>query len=148
MDNDLSTLGYEPKKCPKCGELMKFKGLGEYVCEECAIREYDVYGKVRNYIETHKGCNAIEVERATGVPQKAIRQMLREERIEVAKDSKIFLKCERCGKDILSGRYCEACTRLLHGISEKRPEKKSNARGYGMSTNASLDGEIRFKKMK
>lgn len=146
IDNIDIISSYEPKKCSNCGEKMKFKGLGEFVCENCGIQEYNDYGKVRNYIEAHRGCNAIEIEAATGVPRKAIHQMLREERIEVTKDSKVFLKCEHCGKDILTGRYCEKCENIIKGFSEKKPERKSSVKGFGKSTASTLDGEIRFKR--
>ena len=135
-----------PSVCSVCGGKMLFVGVGEYHCERCKNVEFDDYGKVRNYIEAHRGCNAIEIEAATGVPRKAIHQMLREERIEVTKDSKVFLKCEHCGKDILTGRYCEKCENIIKGFSEKKPERKSSVKGFGKSTASTLDGEIRFKR--
>ena len=72
-----------PVKCSKCGGGYKYNGLGEYICTECGSVDYDDYGKVRNYLDEHKGCNAIEVEAATGVKRAAIHRLLEEERIEV-----------------------------------------------------------------
>lgn len=72
-----------PVTCPKCGHKFKYAGLGEYVCEECAFVDYDDYGKVRNYLETHGSANASEVEAATGVKKSAIHRLLDEERIDV-----------------------------------------------------------------
>ena len=68
---------HRPTQCSICGGLMVFKGVGEYECEDCKNRDYDYYGKVRLYVEKHHGATAIEVERETGVSQKAIRQMLK-----------------------------------------------------------------------
>ena len=39
---------HRPTKCPECGGIMKFKGCGEYRCEDCRYVEYDENGKERN----------------------------------------------------------------------------------------------------
>ncbi len=149
MDKPQSTSYYEPRKCPTCKELMKFKGLGEYVCEQCGYCELDDYGKVRNYIETHRGANAMEIERETGVSQKAIRYMLRDERIEVSRESKVFIKCERCGKDIVSGHYCPQCRELVQKLLDDKPERKTNSKMHGYAkSNTMNEGEIRFRRNK
>lgn len=70
-----------PTYCEKCGAVMVFKGVGEYQCEKCGYLDYDDYGKVRNYIEKHMGANVAEASKATGVTQKAIRDMLKEARL-------------------------------------------------------------------
>ena len=44
-----------PSVCSVCGGKMLFVGVGEYHCERCKNVEFDDYGKVRNYIEEHKG---------------------------------------------------------------------------------------------
>ena len=46
-----------PTFCTKCGGVMVYKGIGEYECEECGTLEYDDYGKVRNYLEEHRGAH-------------------------------------------------------------------------------------------
>lgn len=148
MDNTQIMAGYEPRKCSKCGENMKYKGLGEYVCEECRIREFDDYGKVRNYIEKHKGCNAIEVEKETGISRRVVGRLLKEERLEVTKDSKIFLKCERCGKDILSGRFCDKCYGLIKDQREERGETKRSIQGVGRQMSINLEGEMHINRKK
>ncbi len=149
MDTKNEASYYVPRKCKQCGEMMVFKGLGEYVCENCGVQEFDDYGKVRNYIDSHRGATAIEVEKATGVSAKAIRAMLREERLEVSKDSKLFLKCEHCGTNILSGRYCEKCAKLVQGLmqQQKAVTTKKNFSGYA-SARAMDEGEMRFKRSK
>ena len=49
-----------PTYCSECGDVMVFKGLGEYRCEKCGFLDYDDYGKARNYVEKHMGANAAE----------------------------------------------------------------------------------------
>lgn len=123
---------HRPVNCPKCNGIMVFKGLGEYKCEDCKYVDYDDYGKVRLYIEKHSGATAMEVEQATGVSQKAIRQLLKEERIMVAEGSAVFLKCEICGTEIRSGRFCPKClTNHNRRIEEEARKKKNLLQGYG-----------------
>lgn len=137
---------HTPRVCEECGGVMIFKGVGEYHCEDCGAVAYDDYGKVRLYIEEHKGATASEIEASTGVPQRSIRQMLRESRIEVAESSKMFLHCELCGKDIRSGRYCRECEEKYHRNieEEKRQELRKLAQGFGAEKKTAEEGEKRF----
>ena len=93
---------------------MIFKGVGEYHCENCRHVEYDDYGKVRLYVEKHRGATSSEVSMQTGVSQKAIRQMLKENRLEITQDSAAFLRCEVCGASIRGGRLCPKCEMDYH----------------------------------
>lgn len=137
---------HTPRTCDKCGGIMIFKGVGEYHCEDCGYVAYDDYGKVRLYIETHRGATASEIEAATGVAQRSIRQMLRESRIEVAESSKVYMHCDLCGKDIRSGRFCPDCEMKYHRSleEEKREELRRQVQGFGADRNPADDGERRF----
>lgn len=103
-----------PRKCKICGGFMIYEGIGEYSCEDCKAIDYDDYGKVRRYIETHRGANATEIEAATGVTRRTIRKMLEDSRIQIAKGTTVALRCEICGQTIRSGRLCERCERRSH----------------------------------
>lgn len=137
---------HRPTICKKCGGIMIFKGVGEYQCEKCKAVDYDDYGIVRAYIEQHHGATAAQIEDATGIPQRTIRQMLKEERLEVAKDSICFLRCEICGENIRSGRFCDKCQKERKRLDEvkKREEKKKNIQGHSMGMTGGK-GEKRFK---
>ena len=124
---------HTPRVCEECGGIMIFKGVGEYQCEDCKKVAYDDYGKVRLYIENHKGANASEIEAATGVKQRSIRTMVKEGRLEVTQDSRSFLHCEICGKEIRFGRLCQTCETNCHRKfeNEQRMQHKSNIQGFG-----------------
>ncbi|MCM1539510.1 MAG: hypothetical protein NC254_14070 [bacterium] len=141
---------HRPINCPDCGGVMVFKGVGEYECEDCGRKELDDYGKVRGYVEKHRGATMVDVEKETGVKQKAIRKMLREERIEVAADSRTFLRCEVCGADIRSGRFCEKCkVNVNRRIEEQARAQKNNAlAGFGLGNSKGEEGERRFIRSK
>lgn len=149
LERLLAPDGYSiPRACEKCGGVMVFKGLGEYQCEDCGELMYDDYGKVRNYIDDHKGATAVQVEEATGVSQKVIRRLLRDGRLEVAEGSKVFLKCDVCNKPIRSGRYCPECEMKIHrGLEAKQREisHKNNVQGFS-GIQKGDDGQRRFMK--
>ncbi len=123
-----------PRRCASCGGVMIYKGVGEYHCEDCDAVAYDDYGKVRMYIEAHNGATAAMIERDTGVSQKTIRQMLREQRIEIAADSRAFLHCDICQKAIRSGKLCPECEAKVHRSLEGqvRNQKEKSVQGFGM----------------
>lgn len=136
-----------PRVCNKCGGVMVFKGVGEYHCEDCGEVNYDDYGKVRLYIEEHKGATAAQIESAIGVSQRSIRQMLKEGRLEVTKDSKTFLRCEVCGKSIRSGQYCPECETVIHRNleAEQRAQLKKDIQGTGLVQKGE-EGQKRFRR--
>ena len=136
-----------PRECKECGGVMIFKGVGEYHCESCGAVDFDDYGKVRGYIENHKGATAAQIEEAVGVSQRNIRRLLKEGRLEIAEGSKVFLRCELCGKQMRSGRYCPECEIKVHrNLEEKQRElQRRNSQGFGME-HKSEDGQKRFKR--
>lgn len=136
-----------PRVCKKCGGVMVFKGVGEYHCEDCDEVEYDDYGKVRLYIEEHRGATAAEIESAIGVPQRTIRRLLKEGRLEVAENSRTFLHCELCGKEIRSGQYCPECEIKVHREMEAQQREKlqmgKNSMGFA-KVKPGEEGQRRF----
>ncbi len=136
-----------PRVCKMCGGVMIFKGVGEYQCEDCNAVDYDDYGKVRCYIEEHRGATAAQIEEAVGVSQRTIRRLLKDGRIEVAEGSKTFLRCEICGKSIRSGQYCPECEIKVHRNLEAKQREMlhKNEHGFGMEQKAS-EGQKRFKR--
>jgi len=142
---DFFDVYHVPRLCKDCGGVMIYKGVGEYRCEDCNYLDYDDYGKVRLYIERHRGATAMEIESYTGVSQRIIRKLLRDGRIEIAETSKVFLKCERCGKNIRSGQYCHECEMNIHrSMEEKQREMlRKDVHGYGLGQKES-EGQKRF----
>ena len=122
----------KPLRCGECGGALAYKGVGEYKCRDCGALVYDDYGKVRNYVEKHIGATAAEVSEVTGVSQRAIRTMLKESKLEVAPDSKDFLRCEKCGVSIRHGRFCPKCEVAYNRRKEAEAKSnKKNVTGYG-----------------
>ena len=141
---------HTPEKCEKCGAPLAYKGIGEYRCERCGHLMYDDYGIVRNYLEINPGATSGMVTRATGVKESEIKNMLREEKLEIREDSRTFLQCEACGKPITSGRYCESCSKLAVAAAKKKKEKEAleekKEHVFGVSTDYTVgeEGRKRF----
>lgn len=124
-----------PTICKKCSGIMVYKGLGEYQCEDCGMLEYDDYGKVRNYLENHRGANVAEISNFTGVTHKAIRDMIKENRFEIIDNRGGYLRCEMCGISINGGRLCPKCEESYHRKLEAKARaekmKDKHIAGYG-----------------
>ncbi len=145
MALDLGSLKYKrPANCSKCSGNLRYVGIGEYECENCKNIELDDYGKVRTYIEENRGATQSEVSQATGVEVNTIRQMLREEKIEIAPNSVIFLQCEGCGAKIRSGKYCDACEGKAK--KEEKTKRTLSAQGSVKGGIISTKGERRFMR--
>ena len=136
-----------PRVCKECGGVMIFKGVGEYHCEDCGAVDYDDYGKVRLYVEQHPGATISDTEAATGVPHKVIRQLLREERLEVAPNSRSFLRCRACGIQIRSGDFCPQCAAKQPKTEDPRLNNlKKDMMGVGLNDASTQEGAKRFTR--
>ncbi len=140
-----------PRTCEKCGKANPdYKGVGEYRCSECGFIMYDDFGKVRNYLEVHRGATQSMVAQATGVPMETIRQFLREERLEISNNSSVMLACEICNAPIRSGRYCPECAAKVNRMKNEASHssnQRNDVRGFG-SLYTGDSGAIRFRKNK
>ncbi len=136
-----------PNICAECGGEMIYKGVGEYQCEQCKAVVYDDYGKVRLYVEQHPGATISDTEAATGVPHKVIRQLLREERLEVAPNSRSFLRCRACGIQIRSGDFCPQCAAKQPKTEDPRLNNlKKDMMGVGLNDASTQEGAKRFTR--
>ena len=106
-------LEHRPAYCEECGGKMFYQESGIYQCEDCQHIQLDDFGKIKEYLETHTGATIKEISEETGVEMKIIGMFLKDGRIQIPEGSKIFIKCQRCGCSLRSGRYCEECTREL-----------------------------------
>ena len=126
---------------------MVFKGVGEYHCEDCDDVDFDDYGKVRLFIEEHRGATAADIENGIGVSQRVVRRLLKDGRLEIAEGSNVYLRCELCGKEIRSGQYCPECEIKVHRNLEAKQRElmNKNARGFGFEQKGE-EGQKRFRR--
>lgn len=99
------------------------------MCQVCKEKAEEKFHEVKEYIRSHPGVGINEVSEVCEVSPSQIQQWLREERLEVAENSPIFLSCEGCGANIRSGKYCEKCkNQMAMGfrkvLDEGKPKKE------------------------
>lgn len=96
------------KNCPRCKKI--FTPLNNnLLCPNCIKEEEDEFQRVRNYVRENRGVDIHLTSEATQVSVKKIIRYLREGRLEVTEGMQDFLKCEKCGVPIRTGRFCKNC---------------------------------------
>lgn len=101
------------RKCMRCGLMFQYNGSGHIICPRCREIDQKEFDCVRDYVYEHKGATVIEVSDETGVKPGIIENFLRAGRLEIPNDSAVFIHCERCRKEIRSGRFCPGCAAQL-----------------------------------
>ena len=96
------------RNCKQCSKLFNYIG-GAPICPECVKKSEDKFEDVKKYIYDHPRCGIQEVASEMEISIAQIRKWLRDERLSFSEDSDIALSCEKCGKKILTGRYCKGC---------------------------------------
>lgn len=110
------------RNCPECGRLFAYQGKS--VCRKCSEKEEEEYIIVRKYVRDHPGANVFEVADETGIEEEKILHFLKDGRLQ-SRGFATSLECERCGKKISSGRFCEVCKSSLDSeIRGAIPQKK------------------------
>lgn len=102
----------ELKNCKRCNKLFQYV-VGKPICPLCKQREEEAFQLVKDFLRENPKSSLAEVHQETKVSIKQIEEFIREERIEVSKQSYIVIHCERCGEAIYTGKYCSHCKTLL-----------------------------------
>lgn len=123
------------RNCTKCGRVFSYNGVP--ICSRCSNTDEEDFKRVKEYLYDNPGATVMEVSEETGVSEKQILRYLRESRIEIRDENNIFLDCERCGKPIKSGRFCDTCVgelqkefgSVIKAAIKKQPESRSSNTG-------------------
>ncbi len=97
----------EARNCSRCGKV--FTVISSSICPECMKAEEDGFQRIKVFIEENPMCRISELAEGTGVPPKRILRYIKEGRLEISKGMRDEVKCDKCGKPINTGRYCDAC---------------------------------------
>lgn len=98
----------ELMNCRSCKRLFNYI-TGEQICPNCRDLIEKKFEEVKTYIRENPGKNINEVAEACDTTIKQIKKWVREERLSFSDDSLVGLECERCGRMIHSGRFCNEC---------------------------------------
>lgn len=129
----------ELKNCKKCGRVFQYNGITK-ICERCRRKEDERFKIVREYIYDYPGATLVEVSEETGVEEDVILRYIRAGKLEiVGENSSLLIECERCGRGIRTGRFCDVCIEemrkgLSPDIKQKKPQKDTDKKGPRMFT--------------
>lgn len=98
------------RNCRRCKRLFNYV-VGPYFCPQCREDMEAEFQVVKKYVQDHKNADIHVVAEECSVDPSQIRQWVREERLVFSDDCPVGLNCERCGKMIKSGRFCDECKR-------------------------------------
>ena len=125
------------KICTNCN--MPFNQVrNEEQCPACAASGDATFRRIKEYLYEHQGASASELVSVLGVSMRQIRQFLREDRLEVVGDGYSGLRCDKCGANIKTGRYCEACGREEENRI-KADSASATTRATHLNSNANKD---------
>lgn len=118
--------------CKECGRIFQYNGISK-ICPSCRRKDEEAFKIVKEYVYDNKDATIIEVTEETGVSEEKILRFLREGKLEITGDDDMSpIECERCGRGIRTGRFCEVCMEeLANGLQEglkdvKKVEKKES----------------------
>lgn len=121
--------------CGKCGRMFSSEN-GQKFCSKCRNSDEDDFMIVREYIYDNPNSTASEVSDETGVDEAKILKFLRQGKLEL-KGEGVGYPCERCGKSIKTGKFCDACSMEL---------KNEISKAFGIGSNGSSNASKEEKK--
>ena len=127
-------MGSNVRQCRQCGKL--FQSFGAGICPECAEELDRSFRVVKDYLYDHPDANVFEITKETGVAEKMVLSFLKEGRLSI-NTGENMLQCEKCGKPISEGRFCNECRSMLENALSSafkpEPEKRDETRKSGSS---------------
>lgn len=115
------------RNCRRCGKIFNYIG-GPPICPVCKQADEEDFKRVKQYLYDNPGATISQVSTELEVSVEKIKRFLREGRLEIVNDDGNFiLECERCGKAIKSGRFCNDCERDMTRELQETAGKISNS---------------------
>ncbi len=131
------------RNCSRCGRMYQSEGLSK-LCARCMDTDEEDFKIVREYVYDNPSCTISAAAEDTGISEEKILKFLRQGKLILKDEMSMVLDCERCGKPIKSGRYCDSCnkdmSRDLRGAASKTAEsiqQQTAATTGGMYSRAS-----------
>ena len=125
--------------CSRCGNV--FVKTTRDICQDCFKEEERQFEIVYNFMKKRVNRQATipEIVEATSVKEDLIIKFVKEKRLRSAQFPNLTYPCDRCGKEIVEGRLCQACSDDLSGdlkhehdieqvrkLNEEREKEKAN----------------------
>lgn len=121
----------EVKNCRGCRRLFNYL-QGPQLCPACIDKLEKKFHQVKEYLDEHPKATMNDISIDNDVSKRQIEQWVREERLYFSEDSPYGIECEKCGKIIKSGRFCNECrnkvTNTLQSALNKPQPKVNDSR--------------------
>ncbi len=125
------------RNCAKCGRVFQSEEIGQKFCMRCREDEEDLFMAAREYIYDNPETNVMEVSEELDIEEDLILKWLRQGRLQL-KGEGVGYPCDRCGKSIQTGRFCDACQmELKNGFSEAFGTGEEKSSGASKSRSGS-----------
>ncbi len=133
------------RNCKKCGKIYQYDGVHK-ICLECRRKEEEDFEKVKEFLRDNPNSGINTVSQETGVEKKTIIEFIKNDRL-IAEDIEIdvTIRCQRCGKEIKHGKYCENCISELKDEIESINKEKEDKKKKGYRTKENMHVADRFK---
>ncbi|MDR1438678.1 MAG: MerR family transcriptional regulator [Clostridiales bacterium] len=138
----------ELKNCRKCNRIFSYV-TGPQICPSCQKEEEEIFDNVSMYVREHPGVPLTVVAKEMDVSYEKIIKYVREGRLQIKEPGGGVVKfCEKCGKEIPSGRFCKSCEAGLAKAleSSKRELLDKVAGAESRPAGAGAGGGYRFLK--
>lgn len=99
------------RNCKLCGNLFNY--TDNAICPACNKKLEEKFSVVKEYIRENPHSPISVVAEECDVPIQQLKRWIRQERLSFSRDSGVTIDCEKCGKPILTGRYCRECKHSL-----------------------------------
>ena len=101
------------RTCRWCGKI--FQSISSQYCDQC-LKDFDKkFVLIRDYLYEYPNATVVEVVENTGVEENLVFHFLKEGRLEM-KSASGWIRCEKCGKPISSGRLCDSCKNAMSQV--------------------------------
>lgn len=111
------------RNCRGCGRLFNYL-QGPHLCPACMQKLEEKFSQVKGYLEDNPHATIPEIAKDNDVSTRQIEQWVREERLYFSDDSPYGIGCERCGKIIKTGRFCDSCRNDMANTFQNAYQKK------------------------
>jgi len=133
------------KNCSRCGRIFQ-ANESESLCARCRDTDEEDFKVVREYVYDNPSAAIKDVSEETGVAEEKILKFLRQGKLMLKDELSMVLDCERCGKPIKTGRFCDVCTADMmrqlksaaNSTSQAISKESERQSGRGMYTKQDL----------